>query len=501
MNNIANIPPMHFADWFQRHALTRPSNLAVATPRLRLTYAEFYLAVQSVIHRLSDCGVEPGQTVAICAKNSALHCVLIVALNRMGVVVLSVSRPPPNQKMPIPNGILVDRVLIEQPYDGAAEPRALDIDVSWLKIADGKVAPWQGRGFRDRDEMCRIFTSSGTTGTAKAMGLSTRQIESRMFKRSTSSYILTPFGGTVNCFGLHSQPGFNAAFSTFWMGGSVFMDWPGGVIPGVIARNRVERIEASPAQYSGILKDSDPSKFDLSSLRIAYFAGSVAPSPLVAAIKAKFCKSVIVGYGSTEMGVIAFGPLRADDPPGHCGHLGPWAHAQVVDAEGNILPPGVEGVLRFRCEDMISAYLNDPQASAEYFRDGWFYPGDIGTVSSERLLWVSGRSSERINAGGVKVDPAHVENAVLSHEAVEECAAFGVPDAMGVEQIWAAIVVNQEINLAALRKYCIAKLGGKAPVRFLILAELPRNEAGKILRTALQKQAQSVAAGSDMAMQ
>src|SRR5438309_5926597 len=86
-------PPTYYADWFQRHAVTRGNAVAVATPTGRLTYAGFYRALHVVAYRLSECGLKPGEIVGICVENQTLHCVLIVALNRMGCIPMTVGRP------------------------------------------------------------------------------------------------------------------------------------------------------------------------------------------------------------------------------------------------------------------------------------------------------------------------------------------------------------------------------------------------------------------------
>ena len=83
---------------------------------------------------------------------------------------------------------------------------------------------------------------------------------------------------------------------------------------------------------------------------------------------------------------------------------------------------------------VMAGYLNDPDATARFFREGWFYTGDTGSITEERALAVAGRSSERINAGGVKVAPEIIESAVQSLKGVQDCAAFrGVYRLTGVE--------------------------------------------------------------------
>src|SRR5215472_11045541 len=111
------MPRMHIADWLQRHAVTRPMMPAIATPRARLTYAEIYRALLVSAHRLEESGIEPGQVVAVCVQSHALHCVLLMALNRLGAV--SISLNPPKRTggtIDAPQALRVDWFLIEQPF-------------------------------------------------------------------------------------------------------------------------------------------------------------------------------------------------------------------------------------------------------------------------------------------------------------------------------------------------------------------------------------------------
>lgn len=494
MNHVPPVPPMHYADWFQRHAVTRPGTLAIATPTHRLTYAEFYRTLHAVANRLAESKIESGQTIALCILNQSLHCILIAALNRIGCVPISLPRPlKADIEISIPQGLFVDRVLVEQPFDGIAPAGSLNIDLDWMKTTNEKPIEWRGPGLRDGDATAHIFTSSGTTSVFKAIGLSARQLEARMLKRSFGVFASGRAGKSICQLGLRAAVGFNSVFSTFWAGGTIFLGWPDGMVPSLVARHGIDRLEGSPVQYQAILRSFDSSAFDLASLQFAIVAGSTTSQPLVAEIKTKLCRMLINLYGTTEVGMVSFGSLRASDAPGRCGQLVPWMQAQTVDQNGTVLPVGVEGSLRFRCEEMATTYLNDAQASAEYFRDGWFYPGDIGVITDQRTLTISARSSERINAGGVKVAPAVVENVVMAYEGIVDCAAFGVPDEMGVEKIWIAIVKDRKIDLRQLLRHCTTRLGARSPQNFLTLTKIPRNEAGKILRNRLPKLARESA--------
>jgi acyl-coenzyme A synthetase/AMP-(fatty) acid ligase len=337
----------------------------------------------------------------------------------------------------------------------------------------------------------RILTTSGTTGTVKAISFSSRQWEARVLLYSVGLLAEGRSGLTLSEFGFASAGGFRIALETFWAGGTLYLGWPIRSVAEVISRNKIVRTYGSPATYQAILARSNPELFDLSSLRYALATGSATSPGLASSIRSKFCPTYINGYGSTEMGFVSFGISSPQDAPGSCGVIVPWAEAQAVNESDERLPAGVEGILRFRSEDMATAYINDPEASAEHFRDGWFYPGDVGTVSKTRILTVTGRSTERINAGGVKTSPGAIEDVVTSYHGVTECAAFGVADEMGVDQIWAAVVAGPGVDLEGLQSYCGLKLGVRAPRKFLRLPKLPRNANGKILRSELAKLAKT----------
>jgi acyl-CoA synthetase (AMP-forming)/AMP-acid ligase II len=155
-----------------------------------------------------------------------------------------------------------------------------------------------------------------------------------------------------------------------------------------------------------------------------------------------------------------------------------------------------EGVLRVRVKGAPSRYLNDEAASRRVFRDGWFYPGDIGTLSAEGLLYVSGRVSERINAGGIKVAPNVIEDVISQRPEVSDAAAFELINEEGISQIAVAIVPHENIdranfNRSELRQSVQKQLRERTPTRWIIVKEIPRNEQGKIDRAALQRLAKT----------
>lgn len=386
---------MHFADWFARHAAARSPALAVVTPDVKLTYAEFHGALLATAQRLKECGIERGQTVAVSVENPALLCVLLAALNRLGVATLSCNWPDDaTHSVGMLDGVRVDGYVIEQPFPGVIPNGTVNVDPDWLKPAQGEAMDLDASGFRDGNEISAIFATSETRGVVRAVGLTSRQLEARILKHSIGRLGEGRSETTFSLFSLCTLSGFRIAFETFWAGGTLFLGWPSRLVPAILSRNRIFRMYAPPSQFQAILQMSDPSEFDLSSLRYALVEdGTDMPRQLIAALRKKLCERLINLYGLPETGLIAFGRLAEEDAAGHCGVLVPWMQAEIVNGEGDAVPAGAEGTLRLRCAEMVMGYLNDPEASAECFRDGWFYPGDTGQISEQGRLTIAGASA------------------------------------------------------------------------------------------------------------
>jgi len=226
------------------------------------------------------------------------------------------------------------------------------------------------------------------------------------------------------------------------------------------------------------------------SLETIEFGGSPLPRRLYDLACARLCPNIVSLYGTTEAGAIAAAPMAAlIDRPGAVGYVHAGVEIEAVDADDKPLPPGSEGILRVRSDTCVDGYVDLAASSTGAFKGGWFYPGDVGTVSGDGLLTLAGRASEVINSGGVKVSPQVIEDVLLSLPEIRDAAAFGAPDAGGITQIWAAIVPNGPVNAPTLRAACFERLLERAPRRFLRVKRIPRNAAGKILRGELTRMA------------
>jgi acyl-CoA synthetase (AMP-forming)/AMP-acid ligase II len=175
------------------------------------------------------------------------------------------------------------------------------------------------------------------------------------------------------------------------------------------------------------------------------------------------------------------------DVPRAVGFVTPGVTVQIVDASGTILPPGKEGYVRVNSEYAVGSYFGNPEESGKVFREGWFYPGDLGTLSPQGLLTITGREHAVLNLGGDKISPETIELVLAQFEGVAEAAAVSVPNEYGNNEICALLVCREQPDERMLRSHCEANIPRTfVPSRYFFVDRLPHNEMGKLDRRQLQ---------------
>jgi long-chain acyl-CoA synthetase len=194
-------------------------------------------------------------------------------------------------------------------------------------------------------------------------------------------------------------------------------------------------------------------------------------------------------YGASEVGSVAFN--RSEEPAATAASVGtplPGVRVRVVIPDGSDAAAGETGEIAVSSAAGSTCYDDLPEASRRAFRDGWFYPGDIGHLDERGALHVTGRTKLLINVGGNKVDPLEVEAVLEEHADVFEAAVVGLPGPHGLEVVKAAVVPRpgKVVDAEELRAFCAQRLiGYKVPRVVEPRASLPRSPTGKLLRKDL----------------
>jgi benzoate-CoA ligase family protein len=265
----------------------------------------------------------------------------------------------------------------------------------------------------------------------------------------------------------------------------------------VIKRYRPTILTTVPTMINSMLNVPGASAEDLSSLRFCYSAGEALPKELYERWMNAFDVDICDGIGSAEMFHIYITNRPGDIKPGSLGRIVEGYEARIVDAEDNEVATGEMGTLKIKGDSAALCYWNAHEKSKETFAGDWCTTGDQFHVDEDGYYWYHGRTDDMLKVSGVFVAPAEIENCLLQHEAVLECAVVGheseglvKPKAFVVvrEGFIAADQLAEEIKQFVKNRIAIYKY----PRWIEFVSSLPKNDRGKIDRRKLKSSSQAV---------
>jgi malonyl-CoA/methylmalonyl-CoA synthetase len=198
---------------------------------------------------------------------------------------------------------------------------------------------------------------------------------------------------------------------------------------------------------------------------------------------------ILERYGMTETGMITSNPLDGERIAGTVGYPLPDVQIRVVDAAGDACPHGEVGTVEVRGPNVFAGYWAMPDKTAASFRDdGYFVTGDLGSVSADGRLTLSGRGTDLIISGGLNIYPKEIEMLLDDVPGVAESAVIGVPHADFGDAVVAVIVADDDFDPAAIGTALDGRLARfKHPKHIAVVADLPRNAMGKVEKATLRR--------------
>lgn len=263
-----------------------------------------------------------------------------------------------------------------------------------------------------------------------------------------------------------------------------------------IEKYRVTTILLPPTLIYVLLAHPRIREFDFSSIKsINYGSAPMSPSKLREAIEV-FGDVMVQGYGQSEALMMCTVMTAADhaeairDPKlagrlKSAGREGPLVQVRIMNDGGEVLPDGERGEIVVRGGIVMSGYVGDMEATREASANGWHRTGDIGYRDQDGFFYIVDRKKEIIVSGGFNLFPAEIEQAILNHPFVQDCAVVGIPDAKWGEAVHAAVQLRSGSGLSEpdLIKYCKDQLGSlKSPKSISFVNNLPKNPTGKVSR-------------------
>lgn len=260
----------------------------------------------------------------------------------------------------------------------------------------------------------------------------------------------------------------------------------------VIERYRPTILTTVPTMINAMLNMEGAEERDVSSLRFCYSAGEALPVELYTRWMERFRVEICDGIGSAEMFHIYITNRPGDIKPGSLGRVVEGYEARVVDAEGREVPAGEMGTLRIKGDSAALCYWNAHEKSKETFAGDWCTTGDQFHVDADGYYWYHGRTDDMLKVSGVFVAPAEIENCLLQHEAVQECAVVGYDAGDRLVKPKAFIVLRAGFTPGdeleqAIKEFAKSRMAlYKYPRWVEFVPSLPKNDRGKIDRKKLK---------------
>src|SRR4051794_32464830 len=464
-----------------------------------------YGDVQDLSHRIAGAlardGIAPGAKVGILSSNHAVAFACVFGIARRGAVWCPIN--PRNEAAE-------NRALLELfdceclIYHPSYAPMVEQLGVP-MQICLDELDDWLGGGGGDDvdaelvDDLAMLVGTGGTTGLPKGVMLTSRNLET-MTALTLMGY---PFSGRPAYLAL--APLTHAAgvlcFPVMTRGGRiVVMPKPDvGEFIALIEREGITHTFLPPTLIYMLLGHDAIRTADLSSLQCFWYgAAPMSTARLEEALRVIGPMAQLFGQTEAPMMVSMLPPAehyRADGTVAtqrlaSAGRPAPLVTVGIMDPEtGRLVATGERGEIVVRGSLVMAGYYEDPEATEAASKHGWHHTGDVGYLDEDGYLFIVDRLKDMIITGGFNVYSAEVEQALMQHPAVRDCAVVGLPDDKWGERVTAVVEPSAEIQPDELVTFVKARIGSvKAPKQVELWPELPRSRIGKVLKADVRAQ-------------
>lgn len=458
-------------------AKLRPTAFALITPQRWATYAEMNADVDRFAAGLRDRGVTRDRgVVSIRIANDYLTHVVLLALARLGVVSSPFDDPAP------------DLVIVAAEQAGPGE---LALSAQW-RAETFRAEPRPVEPVRlGPDALIRVMLSSGTTRTARRVPRTWRMLEGNT-RTCALTYCSGKPGRWVCLTGMDTGQGQAMTLAAWSLGETLVADYTPSQLAESLEALRPSIVGLTPAFLRRLLSELPPRFPVQAGIRVVSTGGTLSPS-LAREARLRLAPEILISYGAAETGSTMLGDAAwLETHGGSVGYAVPNVRVEVVDDHGQPLPPGEQGEIRVFSDRQTEAYLGDAEATARAFRDGGFYPGDLGRLLPDGMLLVDGRVDDRMDLGGMKFLPELLEEVAFAYPGVKDAAAYAAPDAAGLDVCWLAVVAAGDLDREGLARHIATSDRHLPEVRFAWIAAIPRNAMGKAERRKLREETVAV---------
>jgi len=491
---------MTLSNLLSERAKDVPEKTCVKFGNRKVSYAGMDDLVSRAAGGLIALGLRAGDRVAILMDNCPEYIISYFAILRSGGVAVPLNTFLTPEELSFILNDSGSRMLIYGsrfiPYAeilGNQVPGLIVTD--FMGIPEGKAGPHHG----DQHDLAVLLYTSGTTGFPKGAMLTHRNLISnaeackKVMHLSGRDRILLflPL--------FHSFSFTVCVILPLFAGAQIVLlesVRPFSKVIKSILRDRITFFVAVPTVYTILARKRMPvfmrflTRFIIK-IRACVSGAAALPEDTLYAFEKRFGIPLIEGYGLTEASpVVSVNPLKGVRKPASVGPPLPGIDVAVVGEDGRLLPSGETGELIVRGPNVMKGYFNRKEETEAVLKDGWLYTGDMARIDNEGYIYIVDRKKDLIIVDGMNVYPREVEDFVIRHPSVEECAMVGIPDGKGSEitVLFAKKKENafvEEDEIRSFMKGHIAQF--KVPRRVIFVDGFPKTATGKIRKTELRK--------------
>jgi long-chain acyl-CoA synthetase len=488
-----------------------PDNTAVRCYGECHSYAEVCGLVDRLAAGLSRCGLGEGDRLGVFLYNRLELILCYFACFRIGAIAVPVNYRLKSDEVEYILNHSAPRLLVSEPelFPEVAVVRDRLASVEHCFLVDtglerpADTLPFdellQDAGADDPPPRCTdgkdavILYTSGTTGRPKGTLLNHKQLAIH-----TNGHCDLVGYGRQDCTLVSLALSNNFAFShqllaAFRCGATleIIRRYDADEVLDRIRNTGVTMLYMMPVMYHGLIRHAEAAGGPIpNGLRAAIVAGDTTPFIVFEGFEQLFGLELCEGIGMTETQIYALNPLAHGKKLGSVGKPVPYQEVSVQGPQGTAMLTGQVGEIVVRGSIVTQGYLNNPEASARSFFNGWFLTGDLGCFDADGYLWFRGRKKQLIVHDGSNISPQEVEEVLYHHPAVSEVGVTGVPDPVEGENVRAFVVLKPQwagLSEASLLDFARHHLADyKLPERIFFINALPKGATGKVDRAGLK---------------
>ncbi|MFF1685342.1 MULTISPECIES: long-chain fatty acid--CoA ligase [unclassified Streptomyces] len=482
--------------WPARRARKTPHRTALIHGGTSVSYAALHERTTRLAHALRSLGVRRGDRVAYLGPNHPSFLEALFAAGLLGAVFvpLNTRLAEPELAFQIRDSgatVLLHAAARTGDLPGVRTAVAADGPAYEDLLAAAPALPIDEQV--GPDDVCIIMYTSGTTGRPKGAMLTHGNLTWNAVNVLVDQDLIADEIALVAAPLFHTAGLNMLTLPVLLKGGTCVL--VGSFDPAatleLVARHRVTFMFGVPTMFDQLTRQLNWPDADLSSLRMLSCGGSPVPTPLIAAYQDRGL-TFLQGYGMTEAapGTLFLDAEHAVSKAGTAGVPHFFSDVRVARPDLTPVEPGETGEVLVRGPHVMPGYWGLPDESAAAFTDGWFRTGDAARIDTDGYVTVVDRFKDMIISGGENIYPAEVEDALLAHADIAECAVIGVPDEKWGE-VGRAVLVARE-GRAPDPDEVLASLSGrlapyKIPKTAVVVDALPRTASGKLVKADVRR--------------